>query len=83
MLSVRRIGLQGLNWPLSPIMIAVMGLWPATVEDLLPSYFPTGLAKRGPPGRKWIDTYQTIQEAIDLEEVQMILASIFATEGVF
>ena len=86
MLSARRIALQGLTVPLTPIMTAVLGLWPEEEGPYpLPDYYPTGLAKRAPPGKKRVSVrlMDSYQEAIDLEEVQLILAAIFAMEGVF
>lgn len=50
MISARRAALLGLTVPLSPIMVAVLGLWPeaedAPVEQ--PSPFTSG-APDGPP----------------------------------
>ena len=85
MLSARRVALQGLTVPLTPIMTAVLGLWPEEETTTLPDYYPTGLAKRGPPGKKRVSVplMEHYQESRDLEEVQLILAAIFAMEGVF
>jgi hypothetical protein len=84
-ISQRRAALLGLDAPLSPIMAAVLGLWPAEEEQELPAFYPTGPAKRAPPKRRVsrLEVMQPAREMQDLREAQEVIAALFALEGVF
>ena len=49
MISARRAALLGLDAPLSPIMAAVLGLWPEQ-DAVLPVAVATGYFQGGPDG---------------------------------
>lgn len=93
MISVRRAALLGLDAPLSPIMAAVLGLWPE--EDETGSgyviFHATGPARRS--ARQAARTRLSLLEADaalieqaaerDMREAQEVIAALFALEGVF
>lgn len=85
MISPRRAALLGLDAPLSPIMAAVLGLWPEEEAQELPAFYPTGLAKRSPPKRRisQLEFMQPAREMQDMREAQEVIAALFALEGVF
>ena len=97
MISTRRAALLGLDAPLSPIMAAVLGLWPA--EDAEPEYvifWATGggaplatTAMARPPARQRLDL-SGLEAAMvlqaqerDMREAREVIAALFALEGVF
>ena len=98
MISTRRAALLGLDAPLSPIMAAVLGLWPAEVDDE-PGYvifWATGggaplatTAMARPPARQRMDL-SGLEAAMalqaqerDMREAREVIAALFALEGVF
>lgn len=48
MISTRAAALLGLTVPLSPIMVAVLGLWPEVETETLPDYRPPISGPDGP-----------------------------------
>lgn len=98
MISPRRAALLGLDAPLSPIMAAVLGLWPAD-EDEEPGYVifwatgggaqPASAAPARAALRQRLDVsgleLAIAQEAEerDLREAREVIMALFALEGVF
>lgn len=95
MISPRRAALLGLDAPLSPIMAAVLGLWPA--EDAEPEYVIFWAAGGGAPSpapvkaaaRQRLDlsglelALAQQAEERDLREAREVIMALFALEGVF
>lgn len=95
MISPRRAALLGLDAPLSPIMAAVLGLWPAEDAELeYVIFWATGGGAPGPApvkavARQRLDLSglemaltQQAQER-DLREAREVIMALFALEGVF
>ena len=97
MISPRRAALLGLDAPLSPIMAAVLGIWPT--EDEEPGYVifwatgggaqSSGAAPARAASRHRLDVsgleLAIAQEAEerDLREAREVIMALFALEGVF
>lgn len=96
MISARRAALLGLDAPLSPIMAAVLGLWPQVDEPEHVIFWATGggapaatTAAARPPAHQRMDLSglemamaQQAQER-DLREAREVITALFALEGVF
>lgn len=95
MISTRRAALLGLDAPLSPIMAAVLGLWPA--DDDEPEYvifWATGggaqqATRASRAGRQRMDLSgleaamaEQAQER-DMREAREVIMALFALEEVF
>lgn len=91
MISVRRAALLGLDAPLSPIMAAVLGLWPEADEPDSGHviFWATGGGSRPSrrPARMDLSGLEAalIEQAMerDMREAQEVIAALFALEGVF
>ena len=97
MISTRRAALLGLDAPPSPIMAAVLGLWPAEVDDE-PGYVifwatgggapltnqPPHRAPRQRMDLSGLEAAMALQaQERDMREAREVIAALFALEGVF
>lgn len=82
MISARRAALLGLDAPLSPIMLAVLGLWPEQ-EDETPVIVPEpargsgGAVKRPKPDAEWTDPSDDDERRV-MNNNQAIIATVVA-----
>ncbi len=98
MISVRRAALLGLDAPLSPIMAAVLGLWPEPDEPEIKVPEPTGAGanfssrapvrpvQRQPIAEEELGQEMSIArqaEERDLRETLELITALFAFERIF